>query len=415
MTELDVRTTLATGIINYKDENPSVRSFKFISDRTKVAESFIKRIAKKDETVTLDAEKLIKVARLVLPEEKRKFVVTYFFKKVFEESIEDIKTDDHNRILVKRDGSASSKDFEEIVTQEDTLLAYNLACRDKGTDLAEIKSLGEIHYLGFRKLCKLGFVLENTEDGRYHAVKKNWAVGVENMRELLRIYSQCYKFENFGKKRNYAMAYTFGINEEGAERLQNLYRGFIDQIRVIRDENPGERQIVCAGFFDMITNHIFEKQTENNSGKSNFVFLSLCLTLLTSFLFSLNLFAQVHVISPDTIFCSQVKGLDRPFCLTQNLVDDYKFPGVELQQSLVQIKSLDTGSLRKEFQNAFNLSLAESSNIQKESTMLCGITSFDKLECQPTTIDRILDKRDSSRPTIIDRLGKTGGQGDGGG
>ena len=129
--------------------------------------------------------------------------------------------------------------MEQIIVQEDTLLVYNLACNDNGVEYEEIKRMGEMHLSGLQKLLDTKVVFQKESDKRYYAIKKNWSASLKHMRKKLKIYSSCYKAENFGKKRNYALCYSFGVNEEGIEVLQNKMRELVDCLRIVKDKYSG--------------------------------------------------------------------------------------------------------------------------------------------------------------------------------
>jgi len=336
VTELSIRELLASGIIDYKETNPSVRSFKFISDRANVSESFLKRIARGDETVSCDPSKFLSIAKVVLPEKKRKFIVTYFYDNVFHEHLEELRVDPKSADINDNDcNTRLTEEFENMIIQDDTLLVYSLASHEEGVEFDEIKSLGERHVRGLTKLLDAKLVFQKKGNERYYAIKKDWTSSFKNMNKKLRIYSSCYKNENYGKKRNFAISYTFGVNQEGIDVLQSK--------------------------MSELANYIYDNEQKNNKSLLSIILLAL-------FIFQSNIsFAQTQNIELEkSIHCTSIYNEDTLGCLLPEgsksiILDDISSSA---KKYLLRKPNISNRVDQQRFQDSFNLSKEEAFGIK---------------------------------------------------
>lgn len=149
-------------------------------------------------------------------------------KRSFDQFVFDAEKSDHKL----------NADHNELFKDETMYVIYKLAANKFGTSRVEVEAV--VGSMGMRKLEKLVAlkVLNEEQDGRIHAVEKNFSVDLKLAHQLSHVLVDFYKPEKVADGLNLFYSLSEGLNAEGIKRVKEIEKEAVLKIfEVMNNEN----------------------------------------------------------------------------------------------------------------------------------------------------------------------------------
>lgn len=173
-------------------------------------------------------------------------------KRSFDQFVFDAEKSDHKL----------NADHNELFKDETMYVIYKLAANKFGTSRVEVEAV--VGSMGMRKLEKLVAlkVLNEEQDGRIHAVEKNFSVDLKLAHQLSHVLVDFYKPEKVADGLNLFYSLSEGLNAEGIKRVKEIekeavlkvfevmnnenYQGLIPYFSIVLSDVMGKSDLVAS-------------------------------------------------------------------------------------------------------------------------------------------------------------------------
>ncbi|MCK6593641.1 MAG: hypothetical protein L6Q33_00405 [Bacteriovoracaceae bacterium] len=229
-----VNSELRELLKSYLERHPKL-TMNALSQRAGVAGTTLRRLLQEENRSEVAPHTVLQLVSYIYKERKISKLLEVctgeigeLLKRSFDQFIFDAEKSDHKL----------NTDHNELFKDETMYVIYKLAANKFGTSRVEVEAV--VGSMGMKKLEKLLSLETLTEDqnGRIHAVEKNFSVDLKLAHQLTHVLLDFYKPEKVADGLNLFYSLSEGLNAEGIKKVKEIEKEAVLKVfEVMNNEN----------------------------------------------------------------------------------------------------------------------------------------------------------------------------------